>query len=279
MVGKLAKIGIGVALVGGLATFGVFGREAGSYVSTCWKQVKSNVENSVPVSFEIDRARDMLTKLDPEIKRNMQAIFTGESEIKKLDKQIAAVNDQVGRAQGAVLRLKNDLSENKPSYVYCGKSYAVGEVKIELASRFERFKTQEATLEQLKKVKEAREIALNAAQKKLETMIADREQLKLEIEQLEAQQAVVEAAQVASSYNLDDSQLSRTKELVESIRTRLDVEARMAAANTEPLNGIQLDDEVRPDIVEEVTAHFNRSQTPGSSSPQIAMEEDVAAAR
>ncbi len=39
-----------------------------SYVSTAFNKVENQFKRNVPVKFEIDRAREMLAKLDPEIK-------------------------------------------------------------------------------------------------------------------------------------------------------------------------------------------------------------------
>ena len=44
-----------------------------------------------------------------------------------------------------------------------------------------------------------------------------------EVENLEAQMKMVEVAQTASEFNFDDSQLSRTRKLLDDIRTRVEV--------------------------------------------------------
>jgi hypothetical protein len=72
---------------------------------------------------------------------------------------------------------------------------------------------------------------------------------------------MVEAAQTTSDYNFDDSRLSRAKELITDLRTRLDVAAKMVDAQGNFHAEIPLEETATGDIVEEVTEYFQGSQT------------------
>jgi hypothetical protein len=63
-------------VVGGLGatTLVLFGRDACSYVGTTYSRLTSSVKESVPVEFQIDRAREMVRDLEPEIRRSMHVI-------------------------------------------------------------------------------------------------------------------------------------------------------------------------------------------------------------
>ena len=56
-----------------------------------------------------------------------------------------------------LLRLKADLATAKDQFTYAGRSYTAAEVRTDLAGRFDRYKTGEATLKSL------RELAQRAA--------------------------------------------------------------------------------------------------------------------
>ena len=43
----------------------------------------------MPIEFQIERARDMIKDLVPEIRKNMHVIAKEEVEVKRLDEQIA----------------------------------------------------------------------------------------------------------------------------------------------------------------------------------------------
>ena len=83
---KKAILGVGVLLIAGLV---LFGTGAFSYVRTSAGLVKESVHNSVPIEFQIQRARDMIDDLVPEIRKNMHVIAKEEVEVTHLEQQIA----------------------------------------------------------------------------------------------------------------------------------------------------------------------------------------------
>ena len=87
------------ALFVGAAVLLLFALFAGSgmvsYVTTAVDKVESQFKNSVPVKFEIERARRMLKDLGPEIERNMHLIAREEVEISKLERELDSNEQQV----------------------------------------------------------------------------------------------------------------------------------------------------------------------------------------
>lgn len=239
-----------------------FGRDAVSYMSTSFGWMKDSVKSSVPVEFEIERARRMVKNLVPDIRKNMHVIAKEEVEIERLDKEIARTETVMAREKSEMMKLKDDLATKQPTYHYGGRTFTVSHVKTDLANRFERYKTHDATLASLREIQTARRASLDAARQKLENMLAAKRQLEVDVEQLEAQYKMVEVAQTLSEHNIDDSQLGRVKELIGDIRSRLKVAERLASTplvdGEIPLSG-ESDIE---DIVENVTEYFSTPQEP-----------------
>ena len=233
-----------------------FGRDAWSYMSTSAGWVKDSVKSSVPMEFEIERARTMIKDLVPDIQKNMHVIAKEEVEVERLEKQIAQSENKLNTDRASLLRLKSDLAGNQDRYEYGGRTYTVSQVKLDLANRFERYKTGDATLASLREIHSARQNSLEAARQKLEGMLAAKRQLEVDVENLEARLKMVEAAQTTSEYNFDDSRLSRAKELISDLRTRLDVAAKMVDAQGNFHAEIPLEETATGDIVEEVTEYF-----------------------
>ena len=129
-------------------------------------------------------------------------------------------------------------------------------MRTDLANRFERYKTGEATLESLKEIRNARQKSLVAARQKLEGMLASRRQLQVEVENLEARLQMIAAAKATSNYQFDDSRLGRVKELVSNLRTRLEVAEKLVNAEVYYHDEIPLDKVAPENIVEQVTEHF-----------------------
>ncbi len=88
-------------VVGGLGatTLVLFGRDAASYVGTTYHRVTSSVKESVPVEFQIDRAREMVRDLEPEIRRSMHVIAKEEVALEQLNQQIDDNGRQDGQGQ------------------------------------------------------------------------------------------------------------------------------------------------------------------------------------
>ncbi len=246
---------VGVVGLGILGLF-LFGRGAASYISTSWSRVKQSVHDSIPLDFEIDRAKKMVHDLTPDIEHNMHIIAKEEVEVDRLHQQIGDDDQRLAKDKDQLLRLKADATSDKTSFNYGGRVYTVAQVKTDLSNRFERYKTSDATLVSLKQVCEAREKSLDAARQKLEGMLAAKRQLEVDVANLEARKKMVEVAQTTSNYQFDDSQLGQVKELVGDLRTRLQVAEKMVSAESSLHDEIPLDTPTPANIVDKVTDYF-----------------------
>ena len=79
----------GVSIVGGM----LFGKDVVSYVRSSAKSVQTVVKDSVPIEFELRRARDLLEEIIPEMHANIRLIAEDEVEV--------AVADHIARQSPA----------------------------------------------------------------------------------------------------------------------------------------------------------------------------------
>jgi chromosome segregation ATPase len=252
MIKKMLFIGGGAVAVVAVC----FGGAALSYLRTSASYVSESVENAVPLEFQIDRARQMIADLDPVVRRNMHLIAKEEAELEHLEKQVGASQAHAEKDREQIMTLKSDLTNKDNVFRYAGRSYSRDQVKIDLTNRFKRFKTSQATLESLQRVCEARQRSLDAARAKLEGMRAAKRQLLVEVENLEAQRQMVDAAKTTADYRFDDSKLGRVKELINDLQVRLDTERKLVDAETCFPDEIPLEEVAPEDIVEQVTQYF-----------------------
>jgi peptidoglycan hydrolase CwlO-like protein len=257
---KRVILGTGVALV---LTLVFVGRDAVSYVRTSLGYVKDSVHESVPIAFQIDRARQMIKDLEPEVRKNMHLIAKEEVEVERLKTQVSALEARLAKEEDELKRLHADVKSGKAAFEYGGRKYSVEEVRADLSCRFERLKTGQATLKSLREICTARGKSLDAARQKLEGMLAARRQLKVDVENLEARMQMVAAAQTTSNYSFDDSQLGRVKELVNDLRTRLDVTERLVGAEATFHDEIPVNQPAPANIVEQIGEYFAKPQAAG----------------
>jgi hypothetical protein len=252
----MIKKGLFVVAGLGVTMLFLFGRDAASYVATTYHKLTNSVQDSVPIEFQIDRAREMVRDLEPEIRNSMHVIAKEEVALEQLNQQIDLNQEKADKDKRDILRLQTDLGKGKDVYRYASRSYSCDEVKQDLSRRFNRFKVADDTLSSMKQMRDAREKNLDAAQQKLAAMVNARRKLEVDVQNLEAKRKLVEVAQASSEYVFDDSQLARCKELITDIRTRLDVAAKLANADVNIEVEIPLDEATPSDITDQVADYF-----------------------
>jgi hypothetical protein len=217
---KKALIGTGIATA--LAVF-VFGKDVFSYARTSASSVRDAVKSEVPIEFEIERARKVVENLMPDIRHCMHVTAEQQVDIEHLTADIARKEDELGRQKGQILALRTDLASGKETFQYASRKYTSDEVKRDLATRFERFKAAQEALARDKQILVAREKALQANQKKLDDMFVAKQNLEVQLEQLDAKLKTIQAAETVSELEIDDSQLSQAKTLIKQLNRELDV--------------------------------------------------------
>lgn len=253
---KMAMVGV----LGALGAAAIVGTGAWSYVRTGVHTARQTVRDSVPVEWEIKRARDMIKELEPEIRHNYEIVAREEVAVKRLAEEISAKESLLAKSHSDIMRLKSDLESGSHSgsvhFTYAGRKYSEDQVREDLSNRFQQFKVHEQTTGKLTQVLTAREKNLDASRRKLEGMLAARRELEVEIENIQARLTLVEVAQTNSPITLDDSQLSSTRKLLDDIRTRIDVAERMVASEGALQGTINLDEPTSENLLDEIADYF-----------------------
>ena len=248
-----------LVLFGALAAVGltvVFGTAGLSYVRTGWQAASDGVRQNMPVEWEIKRARQMIDDLKPEIARNMHLVAREEVGVERLAADVTAKNQQIAKAKQQILQLKGDLESGSVRLVYAGQNFTSTQVKDDLAARFKQFQVHEKTVSKLSQILSAREKNLAAARRKLDEMQSAKRQLEVEVENLQARLTMVQVAQTASPVSLDDSQLSSTRQLLDDIRTRIDVAEKLAVSEGSLEGSIPLEEAASEDLLSEIADYF-----------------------
>ncbi|MFK7737056.1 MAG: hypothetical protein AB8B50_13555 [Pirellulaceae bacterium] len=245
-----------VGILGAIAAVGVATTGAWSYVKTGYKSASQSVRDSVPLEWELKRARGMIEDLKPEIKKNLQIVMREEVGVQQLATEIDKKETMLADSQSKILRLKEDLESGSVHFVYAGNRYSKDQVRDDLNNRFKSFKVNEATTGKLSQVLAAREKNLSAARRKLDEMLNAKRELEVEVENLQARMTLVEVAKASNPVALDDSHLSDTKQLLQDIRTRIDVAERMVGSEGAFGGSIPLEEEASPELLDEIAEYF-----------------------
>jgi chromosome segregation ATPase len=267
----LKKTVIGAFVVVVFGSF-ILGRDTWSYLSTSVTSVRKAIKREVPLEFEIQRARNMVAQLDGEVRKCLHVIAEEEVNIDELKRDLDTQVAQHDLQKEQILVQRKDLELKKVSYSYGGKIYTASEVQSDLADRFGRYQTVEETLNSRRQILASRQTSLNAARKKLDAMLDAKERLLVDIENLDARLKTLEASQVASTIDVNDSAVSRTRELINEIGRKVAVQQKLAdgASRATGLIEIETTPEVKQDLTAQIDQYFG-----GASSVESLTQTDT----
>lgn len=258
MLKKIALIGVGAVLFGAL----LFGGRMMPYAKTAINKARDAAQNSVPLGFQIDAARDQLKKIKPEINDMVFQIAKERAEMKRLEREVGHQNELLAKQQAEILSLRGHLNTGEEVYVATnGKAYSNARVEEDLRHRFSVFQTAKQTVEKSQQVLELRQKSLDSAMVKLEQAQAAQRELEVQIENLTARQRMVDVAKTASTLNFSDSQLSRTQKMIDEISGRIDAEEEMLELAPKYLGEIPVSPSIKSsgNIVKEIDEYFGNS--------------------
>ena len=270
---SVVLVGLGVGLVGGL----LFGREAVSYFRSAVGSVRDVAKDNVPIEFELRRARDLLNDIIPEMQANIRVIAQQEVEISNLRADITQSQKALCDESCKVQKLRETLSTQQTSYTLNGLNYSRRAVTDELARRFDRVKEAEVIMAGKQRLLENREKSLQAGITMLERTRGQKAMLENQIETLEGQFRLVQAAAVGSKLNIDHSKLAQTQKVLADIKKQLDVAERVLAHETRFTQEIKVDTVDEKELVASVDEHFANKKTDDSNnSDRLATPPTVA---
>jgi len=266
MITKWLKRGIlgtvGLGLVGGL----IFGKDVVSYVRSSAKSVRTVVKDSVPIEFELRRARDLLEDIIPEMHANIRLIAQEEVEVAALKGEIAKNEENLGDERAKIKTLRGSLEVHQAQYTFAGRHYTRNDIKADLAARFERLKEAELVLASKERLLDSREKSLHAAMQLLEKTRNEKRILENRIEALASQYRLVKAASVGSPIQVDNGKLAQTEKLIAQIQKRLDVAERVLAHESRFVEAIPVDTVLEADLVAQVDEYFQEHEAPADEN-------------
>jgi hypothetical protein len=257
MIMRFAKLGV-VSLAGlGLTAGLLFGTDLGSYVWTSTNTVRTAVKDAVPVEFELQRARDLLENIIPEMQANVGLIAKEEVEIANLKEDLQRGQTSLSEEKVRITKLGDTLKTQQVRYVFGGLEYTHEQVKAELARAFDRYKEAEVVMAGKQRLLDTRSKSLQAAMQMLERTRNEKVRMEDRIAALDSQYRLVRAAATTSNLKVDNSKLAQTEKLIGDIKKRLDVAERVLAHEAQFVKPIEIDVISEKDLLTQVEEHFS----------------------
>src|SRR5213075_2096169 len=187
-------------------------------------------------------------------------------EIANLKTEIAQSNKALTDEQARVQKLREVLLTQQTSYSLNGLNYSRTAVTDELSRRFDHYKEAEVILAGKQRLLENREKSLQAGIAMLEKTRSQKSLLENQIESLEGQFRLVQAAAVGSKLHVDHSKLAQTQKVLADIKKQLDVAERVLAHESHFTEEIKVDAVDEKELVASVDDHFANHKSAESES-------------
>jgi len=257
-VGLAAVVGVVALWVLGAVTFGM--KRTNSMACSYFTKWQCNAIKQVPIEDEIDRVRNEVTQLVPDMNKHLNAIAEEKVQVEQLRNEVTTIRTALKGQKDNILTMTRDLESGAKELVYAGRSYPVSRVKEKLDNDFASYKRCEADLKSREQLLEAREKALNVALEQLSSMRDQKRELEVEVARLEAEVKTVRLEQSKSKFQLDDSRLANIKSTLNEIRGRVreeQVKADLVAQFSNDHIPVEKKAKSSTEVIKEVRQYFS----------------------
>ena len=205
-----------------------YGTGAFSYLQTIWNQTTEAIADEIPVEFQIERAKTIMTQLDPEIKSTLTAVARKEIEKEEIEVRLADARERADN-QKQELMATDEISD-KTRILYVSH------------------KTNQSTVNSLEQLNELKGQTILAGKKKLLQLSQARKALEVTIEELEVRNETLKLIQNERGTFEDSAILSEVQDIINSLSTRIGVAEKLldieSTINQEAAADTGLDDEI-----------------------------------
>jgi hypothetical protein len=238
---KLLKYSAGAVLAVCLTGFVVFGSDLTSMITTTAKSVQKKVKRSVPMEFELQRAKEKVNQILPDLQSQVRMIAEEEIAVTRLAKEVKADEARLESQETKLTLLREKMRDTQTAYRVGTVDMSRQQMTDHFQARFNHFKQFRVSLHAKEKLLDKRKEGLAAAVAMLDQMRCRQSELKLKVEALAAQHRLIKADQIQSGTLIDGSQLSQADQLLEEIETRLQVAQRVMDYQDDGLSESNLD--------------------------------------
>lgn len=254
---RKALIGIaGTALAVGL----LFGTNAISYMRTAGTDVREAANDAIPEAFKLRTARDMLdNKLEPQIRDMKHVVAEAQIDVERLTAKLEGRAEKLATLRDGLAERHDQYQSGEPKVTIDNVSYSRDQIKQDMQQRFQEVTLIERTLQSEQEVLAAKKLALTENEKKITELLSAREQLELQIQELEARVSAVEAKETIAQSEFDDSALNDIRSLLDSVEKKVDVREREMTLDGQTTHRIPTEAESPATSVDDISAYLGRS--------------------
>jgi hypothetical protein len=262
---KSAGIAAGVGCVGLL----FFGSDLVSYARTATGYVRNTVAEAIPIEVELQRARDMIDDLIPEMHANIKLVAQEEVEIEALEVDINRGEIALVDQRGKIAKLRDTLKVEQVNYRFGNTRYSRQDVVNDMSRRFEMLRNSEDILGGKQRLLDRRKQTLSASVQNLGEIRQAKIDLEGQVQMLDSQYRLLQTAQSQSTVVIDGSQVAKVRRVIKQIKKRLDTAERVLQKEQFFVESIPVDAVSETELMEQVDAYLSPETTEGETLASV----------
>ncbi|MBI3821111.1 MAG: hypothetical protein HY289_00350 [Planctomycetes bacterium] len=258
-----------IGTVGAVALIAIAAKtNAWSYVKTAFGQVSAEAKDQVPIKFELDRIRNEIAEMDSDISKMVRPIAEYRVAIIKMKKDIAKTQENVDKRKSVLLGYVEELDANPKEIDIDGRKVPAEHVRRQLQRDMEGVKNLEKFVKVQQQVLEAKEQALRASQEQLAKVVTKKDDYKIRLAQLEAEEESLKVASIGTEPKFDSSRTTHIEDSLASVELRIDVQRKMLEARNGELANVSLPERTQPNPadLEAVRAYLQGNEPPAKTA-------------
>jgi chromosome segregation ATPase len=238
------------------------GRWAWSHIRLAGNEAREGLRSMVSLETEIKRLDKEIDELKNEVAASYKPLAREMVEVELLKKEIARDEKDVSAREKTVRTAKADLDTAR-SRVGIGSDASVQRLERDFTASWKSFEVAERTLKTKKEVLQRKEELVAQAQAKIKAMNDRREMLKTQLADLRTNLEAVRVAQMKSSVKIEEGRfadverdLANVEKRVKELSTELSLKEKFTGGNSD-----SVEDKVdRAKAEEEFEARFGAQE-------------------
>jgi chromosome segregation ATPase len=220
MLKKMVILGV----IGFVAVSALGGTKLASYIRSEIRQAREEAENNIPPEKEIARLRNELKLLDKDIMTVVNQLAKERVDVNQLQDSVKAMTDKQTAEKDRLNGYAKRIKESEGHITIGHRTITVEAAKVELDADVKRYATNQKSLETMEQVLAQRMKTRDTLEKQLDTLKNQKTELAVAIDGMEAELNALKLQQMESKYQTDDTRLSKIKEDLRKLKTKVDVE-------------------------------------------------------
>jgi len=151
-------------------------------ISTTFKRVHAKLERKISPQFELERIRDQIAQLTPDMYRNISRVAQEMVEVEKLQGKVEDLQTRLSTAKNDLALLTEAFEKGTTRVNINGREFSVTNIKDKLRT----CRNLEGELTRTKQIFEAKKAGVESARQQLVEMKRQKEELEVLAAQYEA---------------------------------------------------------------------------------------------